>query len=204
VRADLLLDVALRTMGPGTPVHGSLRNAGWFVGEDIPAGKLQRAREAYAPYDAGRETPVVLYDLTVFGSAKRGLLLTTGALYYAMTSAVDGFSEVTGRLALTTIRRLEMVDAELHVNAEAVGRLIRPDREDGEALGAFFRQMEEAASGLAPAIAGHDGGPVTRILTAEAADAIFAAIRGLKRLYDEDAITHDEFQAKKQDLLGRL
>lgn len=202
LRPALLLDVARTSLGPGSPLHGSLRNAGWFAAEDIPAGKLARAREAYAAYDPAAEQPVLLYDLTVFGSAKRGLLLTTAALYYAMTSAEDGFSDVAGKLALGGIRRLELIDAEVHVNATAIGRLVTPDREDGEALNAFFKQLEEVKEGLAPAIGA--GGEASWIPRPEAAEAIFSAIRGLKRLYDEEALTRDEFQAKKQDLLGRL
>lgn len=201
-----MLETANRLLGPGTPLHGSLRNAGWYVGAEIPAKKLAGAREGFAPFDEGREEPVVLYDGTVFGSAKRGLLFTSGALYWSITSAEDGFSEVKGRMPFGAIKRLGLDGERILVNEEAIGTIVRPDRKEARAILSFFEGLaaittsEEA--GLAPALA-----PMGRLDTGplrQAPDEVFAAIRGLKELYEEGALTEAEYVAKKQELLQRI
>jgi len=49
--------------------------------EAIPAKKLKNAKSSYAPSMGSDETLVMLYDSTVFGSAKDGILLTSKRLY---------------------------------------------------------------------------------------------------------------------------
>lgn len=213
MNADLMLETANRLLGPGTPLHGSLRNSGWYVGADIPAKKLAGAREGFAPFDEGREDPVVLYDGTVFGSAKRGVLFTTRALYWSITSAEDGFSEVKGRLPLGAIKRLGLDGERLMVNEEAIGTIVKPDRKEARAILSFFEGLAALATseeaGLAPALApmarAEAGAP--RAGTGplrQAPDEVFAAIRGLKALYEEGALTEAEYVAKKQELLQRI
>jgi len=51
-----------------------------YYGDAIPEKKLANAREAYARYSAP-ECPLVLYDRTVFGSGKKGILLTDKRLF---------------------------------------------------------------------------------------------------------------------------
>lgn len=208
MRPDALLDAALRRLGPGTPLHGSLRNSGWYVGADIPPKKVAGAREGYAPFDEAAEVPVVLYDATIFGGAKRGLLLTTGALYWHITSAEDGFSDVRGRMPLGAIKHLALDGPRLALNAEVIGTVVEQDRKETRVLNAFFDELHAAEAGpevgLAPALS-----PVGRLQPGsgplrEDPEAIFAAIRGLKALRDEGALTALEFEAKKQELLQRI
>lgn len=206
MRPEPLLDAATRLLGPGSPLHGSLRNSGWYVGPDIPARKLAGAREGFAPPGEPHEEPLVLYDGTVFGSAKRGLLLTDRALYWSITSAEDGFSEVKGRLALGAIKRLGLDGERVLVNEEAIGTIVKPDRKEERVLAAFFAEIgagdAHADAGLAPALS-----PVARAATQplrQPADEVFAAIRGLKALYEEGALTEAEYSAKKQELLQRI
>lgn len=206
MRPDGLLESALRLLGPGTSLHGSLRNSGWYVGPDIPSKKLAGAREGFAPYDPAQESAVLLYDGTIFGSAKRGLLLTTGALYWSITSADDGFSEVRSHLALGAIKHLALDAERVCLNGEPIGAIIKPDLKEARVLGAFFAEVVGADAwsdaGLAPALS-----PVAKVQAAPArqsADEVFQAIRGLKALRDEGALSEAEYTAKKQELLQRL
>lgn len=206
MRPDTLLDAALRWLGPGTSLHGSLRNSGWYVGSDIPPKKLAGAREGFAPTDEARETPVLLYDGTVFGSAKRGLLLTTTALYWLITSAEDGFSEVRGRLPLGAIKQIGLEGATVVVNAEAIGTIVEPDRQEARVLQAFLDEAQSADAGLDAGLAPSlspvrraEGGPAR-----QAPEEVFQAIRGLKALRDEGALSEAEYLAKKQELLQRI
>ena len=206
MRPDDLLGAAMRWLGPGTPLHGSLRNSGWYVGADIPPKKLAGAREGFASLEPGVETPVVLYDGTVFGSAKRGLLLTNLALHWSITSAEDGFSEVRGRLPLGAIKQLAIEQTRILVNLDPIGTIVEPDRKEARALQAFFDEIQAADAGAlagdAPALS-----PVARRATAPLrpdAEEVFAAIRGLKALRDEGALSEAEYAAKKAELLQRI
>lgn len=60
-----------------------------YIGEAIPPGKLANALSAYAPGVSAKEV-LFLFDNTVFGGAKDGLLLTGDALYWHNISTVPG------------------------------------------------------------------------------------------------------------------
>jgi hypothetical protein len=55
-----------------------------YFADNIPQKKLDGAINSYANYDRKNETPVLLIDSTIFGSAKGGLLMTDSTLYYSL------------------------------------------------------------------------------------------------------------------------
>lgn len=72
-----------------------LQNVYNAVGTQIFANKLPKARAAYAAYDPS-ETPLMLNDQTILGSAKEGFVLTDKAVYIRNNSG-------RARLPLNTI-----------------------------------------------------------------------------------------------------
>jgi hypothetical protein len=183
---DRVVAVAEAVFGPRNPRHRELVTYGYHLAPEIPAKKLTGACQAYARFDFAKETPVWLLDDTVLGSGKRGLLVTTEALHFALTNPLDGFTEDRGRLPLAAIRALRIVADAVYVNDAKLGSLTPPAEAAVLAIEAFFQ-------GLA-------GEPRAGAMREE----IFATLRGLKALHDEGVLTEPEFAAKKAELLGRL
>ena len=61
-------------------ISKGIHNEKLFFFEQIPSDKLENARESYASFTS-EEDVILLYDDTVFGSAKDGFLLTSRRLY---------------------------------------------------------------------------------------------------------------------------
>ena len=53
-------------------------------GKFISLRKLNNAQRLYATYNREKERPLLLIDETVFGSAKRGVLLTSTNIYFRL------------------------------------------------------------------------------------------------------------------------
>lgn len=68
--------------------------------DGIPKTKLQNARSSYANYAPTREAPLLLLDTTVFGSGKKGMLMTDQSVYYSEIGC-------KGSQALDSIRQME-------------------------------------------------------------------------------------------------
>jgi len=62
--------------------------------KDIPDKKLKNATSSYASTLTHDETAVMLYDPTIFGSAKEGFLLTTRRLFCKSRSNNSGYTEL--------------------------------------------------------------------------------------------------------------
>lgn len=60
---------------------GDTRDSSLYIGEAIPQTKLTNALTSYAP-SVPRADVLLLYDNTVFGGSKDGLLLTTSAVHW--------------------------------------------------------------------------------------------------------------------------
>jgi len=75
--------------------QASVKN--FFMFEQIPADKLQNARNSFAPSIAADEAIIFLYDDTVFGSANDGFLLTTKHLFH------KNIAEPRGGVALAQV-----------------------------------------------------------------------------------------------------
>ena len=179
----------------GLPGRHDLSIYGYYLMPDVPAAKLAGAMTSYARFDLMAEEPVLLHDDTVFGSGKRGFLVTTRALHYCLTHPQDGYSDLKGHLPLDAITGLRMVGGSLYVNDEKLGTLTQPPEAAVLALEAFFARLANADD---PG-AGTPNGP--RAVTRE---AVVATLRELKVLADEGVLTADEFSAKKAELLARL
>jgi len=48
----------------------------------IKQRKIRNARRIFAPYDDNEETPLLVVDVTIFKSGKRGVFITNSAVYY--------------------------------------------------------------------------------------------------------------------------
>lgn len=180
-----IFELAERCFGP---VSGAdLAVYGYFLAPNIPERKLVNAVETYARLDFTTEAPVVLYDATVFGSGKRGFLVTTRYVHYHLTSPLDGLSAVRGRLPLGAVKEIRFVGESLYVNGERLGAAAAQAEASVLAVERFFAAVVEHQR---PA--------------ANQAQDILATIQRLKELVDLGAITGAEFEKKKQELLARL
>ena len=89
--------------------------ANLFFMENIPRKKLNNAIKSYAQgFEAG-ETPVYLWDDTVFGSAKYGFLLTDRRIYQKNMFATPSSSELHG------IVDFDLVQTKLYYRITPVG-----------------------------------------------------------------------------------
>lgn len=186
--SDTIIDLARTCFGQATGVD--LTVFGYHLAPHIPDRKLVQACESYARLDFNAEEPVLLYDATVFGSGRRGFLLTTKYWHFNLTSPIDGYSPTTGQVPLATIREFRFVGESLYINGERVGSTAAQAERAVLALEQFFAMLRgDAAPASAPGSAPPD---------------VFETIRKLKELADVGALTPEEFTAKKQELLARL
>ena len=84
-----------------------------FFMEEIPKKKLENARRSYARSFETGEVPVLLWDDTLFGSAKDGFLLTDRRLYQKNFSERPSCSDLSG-----------IVDFD--ISKESVGTVLSP------------------------------------------------------------------------------
>lgn len=185
--SERVLAAAEAVFGASNPRHRELVTYGYHLAPEIPAKKLTGACQAYARFDFAKETPVWLLDDTVLGSGKRGLLVTTEALHFAVSHPLDGLSEDRGRIPLASIQALRIVGDALYVNGAKLGTLTQPAEAAVLAIEAFFRGLFGPAAAARPA-----------------REEIFETLRGLKALHDDGVLTEPEFSAKKAELLARL
>ena len=83
------------------------------VGDSIPQKKFANAKQAYATNLGDRnplEKAYMLYDPTLFGSAKTGFLLTNERFYYATSDTCRGFVDVSEITSVTP--KLSSADIE--------------------------------------------------------------------------------------------
>lgn len=192
-QAERIQAIAEEIFGPASPRHREFVAAGYHLAPDIPEKKLVGACEAYARLDFREETPLVLMDDTVFGSGKRGFVITTRAFHYNVTNPADGFGDLRGQLALDAIRAFRLIGDGIWVNGQKLGSFHHPP--EGVVLGLerFFAQVRGE-------IAQPEGGPAR----ATSRDEIMETLRQLKALADDGVLSEAEFAAKKRELLDRL
>ena len=120
-RAELVafIEARLETFsesGKASRIHG---------GTSIPSKKLDNARGKYAVLDQC-EQPVLLFDDTVFGSSKKGLILTDKALHYHLQKNRNNKKKVKGSVAASEIisvrfEKAGLGGADVFVNDTMIG-----------------------------------------------------------------------------------
>ncbi len=188
--------IAQTLFGAQSAHHREFMAAGYHLAPEIPDKKLVGACEAYARLDFREEAPLLLMDDTVFGSGKRGFVITTRAFHFNITNPVDGYSDHRGKLGLEVIREFRLIGDAIYVNGQKLGSFHHPPEGVVRGLETFFEQVRgEAAAPPAPAV------DAARATTRE---EVLETLRGLKALAEDGVITEAEFAAKKRDLLDRL
>lgn len=199
-QAERIQAIAEDIFGPRSPHHRAFVAAGYHLAPDIPEKKLVGACEAYAQVDFREEDPLVLMDDTVFGSGKRGFVITTRALHYNITNPVDGCGDHRGRLPLEAIREFRLIGDAIYVNGQKVGSFHHPPEGVVLALETFFRRVggEDAPDSREAAP------PPPDPVRATTREAILETLRALKGLHEDGVLTEAEFAGKKRELLDRL
>ena len=116
---------------------GRLKDKYLFVGKAIPSDKARNARTAYAPR-VKQEQILLLYDNTMFGGAKEGLLLTgdrvywrnswlsTGSKRYRDIDRVDvAVATVAGIHIIIDGEKITIVMGQIGEIAEAIADILR-------------------------------------------------------------------------------
>ncbi|MDP8257692.1 MAG: hypothetical protein P9M14_18250 [Candidatus Alcyoniella australis] len=114
--------------------------------DKITSKKLNNASE-YGVVLEDNEQAVLLYDDTVFGSSKKGFVLSDACLYYNLRTDL-GETYAKGRILLTEINSIEIITKDksryLFVNAEQIGVLTVIDNESAKSLGGYFNSLHSA------------------------------------------------------------
>lgn len=192
--AERIQAIAETLFGPQSAHHREFLTAGYHLAPEIPDKKLVGACEAYARLDFREEAPLLLMDDTVFGSGKRGFVITTRAFHFNLTNPVDGFSDHRGRLALDAIAEFRLIGDAIFVNGQKLGSFHHPPEGVVRGLEAFFAQVRGEV--VPP--------PPRDPARATTRDEILATLRALKALTEDGVLTEAEFAAKKRELLDRL
>lgn len=99
---------------------------GILYGKKLIPKKIKNIRKKYAAYDVDSEVPILIFDDTVFGSARRGFLLTNRALYYHLFPVKNGLP-IKGSIRLSSITEVQIECLEktsnLTVNNERIAHL---------------------------------------------------------------------------------
>jgi hypothetical protein len=76
----------------------NMNNTDWYVAPNIPQNKLYNAAAVIAGGAVKPHEIIAVYDATVFGSAKNGIVLTETAFYHRNDDQPDGleYREITG------------------------------------------------------------------------------------------------------------
>jgi len=104
---------------------------------DIPQKKLKNVFKTYA--DIGNETPLVLIDDTVFGSAKAGLILTNKAIYIKDSNSKSSFSCLLNNIEQVTFKSYVILN-KLTINDTLTIDFTQPDK---KSLSLFSEMLQE-------------------------------------------------------------
>jgi hypothetical protein len=176
-----------------------------FYGPFIPDNKLSTARQAYASFSPREESPILLYDDTVFGTGKTGFLITNEKFYYSMSAGYGG-SDTEGSFELSDIHsfhvQVNKMSSDIFVNDKKLGNVTQINRAEALVVEDFFDLIRsDAFQSANEQVAAANDSSVS--ITNNETD-IMGKIKQLKELLDMEAITQEEFVAKKKDLLSRL
>lgn len=176
-----------------------------FYGPFIADKKLNTARQAYASFNLREETPVLLYDDTLFGNGKSGFLITNRHFYYSISAEYAG-TDTVGYLELSAIHsfaiQMNKMSADVIVNGKKLGTITQISREEALIVEDFFALIpdEELVSGALQTAASH----ASPVAGSDSRTEIMVKIKQLKELLDLEAITQEEFDAKKKEWLAQL
>lgn len=176
-----------------------------FYGPFIADKKLNTARQAYASFNPREETPILLYDDTLFGNGKSGFLITSRRFYYSI-SIEHGGNDTVGYLELPDIQnftiQMNKVSADIIINGKKLGTIIQISREEALIVEDFLALVpEEQQVSATLQVAASNASPAA---TSDPKTEIIARIKQMKELLDMDAITQEEFDAKKKEWLAQL
>jgi hypothetical protein len=176
-----------------------------FYGPFIPEKKLSTARQAYASFSPREEAPILLYDDTLFGTGKTGFLITNEKFYYSMTASYSG-PDTVGNLELSDIHsfkvQINKMSADIFVNDKKLGNITLISREEALVVEDFFDLIRSDTLHVA-----YEQVAAASDTTASGKNSnadIMEKIKQLKELLDMEAITQEEFDVKKNELLSRL
>lgn len=111
-------------------------------GKQISPKKIRKASKSYAYYDAVLEKPLLLIDETMFNLAPKGILITTGQVFYRLYMRIGERKVEAGRFNLADIKDMEIrrhesgITAEFFINGKCQGILL--------GFGRNFRSIHEA------------------------------------------------------------
>lgn len=163
------------------------------------------ARQAYATFNLREETPVLLYDDTLFGNGKSGFLITDRRFYYSI-SIEHGGNTTVGYFELPAINsftiQMNKLSADIIVNGKKLGTILQISSEEALIVEDFFAHLpgEEHVSGALQTAASH----AFPVAVSDSRAEIMVKIKQLKELLDLEAITQEEFDTKKKEWLAQL
>ena len=115
-----------------------------FYRNHIPNEKLVNARKTYADLSSDEESVLLLLDDTVFGSAKKGFVMTESNIYYSMDDTYGG-KTVKGVLSLDSLEAIAFekrkMSVDIIINGERFANITQLGDNERQILGEFFRKL---------------------------------------------------------------
>lgn len=122
-------------------------------GNHISVRKLRNVLKSYAKFDSGVEAPLILIDDTaIFRSAKMGVLITTGHVFYRLRIKRGSNNRGKGQIDVGDIKEMRIAinraGGDLIVNGEQLGFMIafgdtKRGKHEGETLNRIFKLLIE-------------------------------------------------------------
>lgn len=110
-----------------------ISNGDLYIGYRIPATKLSNARRSMSvPYP---EDVIILFDDTVFGGSREGFLVTEKGVY------AKSFLEEPIHFNWNDIKRIDVVDSNLHINSKSVSLPSSSDKNFQKELSLAFSRL---------------------------------------------------------------
>jgi hypothetical protein len=112
------------------------KTTGTYIAGTIPDTKLENARKTYAP-DIPAGDVLMVYDDTVFGSAKDGFLLTTSGIYWR--NSFENPDRLEFRELTTVDSKLAVVTSLVFVNGRKIN--FGGNQDAAAALAALLKEV---------------------------------------------------------------
>lgn len=111
----------------------------FYVMNDIPSKKLKNAINAYGGVGVEYETPLILFDGTLMGSAKEGFLLTTESLSICTTWETPNDKEIKLAIPLKDIYEISITPSPIIKVNSKYFRFNNSEENNWKAFKAFFQ-----------------------------------------------------------------
>ncbi|MBR2215543.1 MAG: hypothetical protein IJ849_07275 [Selenomonadaceae bacterium] len=130
--------------------HFAFRSRVYYVTDDKADKKFANATSSFAKLAAG-ELPIVLYDSTVFGSSKDGLLMSTRGIHQRTMYEDPQFFPYERVLSITALSEKGKVGDNIYINGKKINAVGIDDTEKFVAMMKFvMNYLAEAAKFLPP------------------------------------------------------